>query len=172
MHGIACKQERQYASGTKCSRRCMAAYSHTRPLRNSRIKKLRHGIFDFGLRNYGIRSWGGARKRFQVPNPHDSRLLCVRPPVPCDLPPAPRPTSRTQGHAQLRSVAAGATMHFVHVWHRTNLLIEQRARGAGAVSRVSIHAAYRRFHAACACGRRPRRLKKLRRSGCGRLENP
>jgi hypothetical protein len=136
VHGIACKQERQYASGTKCSRRCMAAYSHTQPLRNSRIKKLRHGIFDFGLRNYGIRSWGGARKRFQVPNPHDSRLLCVRPPVPCDLPPAPRPTSRTQGHAQLRSVAAGATMHFVHVWHRTNLLSSVRAaRGRFHASR-------------------------------------
>ena len=112
------------------------ATGHILGLRNSRIKKLRHGIFDFGLRNYGIRSWGGARKRFQVPNPHDSRLLCVRPPVPCDLPPAPRPTSRTQGHAQLRSVAAGATMHFVHVWHRTNLLSSVRAaRGRFHASR-------------------------------------
>ena len=171
MHGIACKQERQYASGTKCSRRCMAAYSHTRPLRNSRIKKLRHGIFDFGLRNYGIRSWGGARKRFQVPNPHDSRLLCVRPPVPCDLPPAPRPTSRTQGSCPIEKCRCWCD-NALCTCMAPYQFIEQRARGAGAVSRVSIHAAYRRFHAACACGRRPRRLKKLRRSGCGRLENP
>ena len=31
-------------------------YSHTRALRNPHVKKLNHGIFDFGLRNYGIRS--------------------------------------------------------------------------------------------------------------------
>ena len=58
----------------------MAAYSHTQPLRNSRIKKLRHGIFDFGLRNYGIRSWGGAiESGFRFPI-HTTRVCsaCAR----------------------------------------------------------------------------------------------
>ena len=140
-------------------------------LRNPRIKKLRHGIFDFGLRNYGIRSWGGARKRFQVPNPHGLAFALRAPAGPL------RPTSRSPSNL---SNTRSCPIEKCRCWCDNALctcmapyqFIEQRARGAGAVSRVSIHAAYRRFHAACACGRRPRRLKKLRRSGCGRLENP
>ena len=46
-------------------------YSHTRALRNPIIKKLYHGILDFGLRNYGAPTWGSSSERFHHPRPTD-----------------------------------------------------------------------------------------------------
>ena len=43
------------------------AQSYSGTLRNTHVKKLHCGIFDFGLRNYGVCLWSGSRKRFHLP---------------------------------------------------------------------------------------------------------
>ena len=72
------------------------SYSHTRALRNPIIKKLYHGILDFGLRNYGAPTWGSSSERFldrRTHNPLDparspsSSLLCLAANHPTPQPP-------------------------------------------------------------------------------------
>ena len=139
-------------------------------LRNTTIKKFRHKIFDFGLRNYAIRSLGGSRNPAPPPAPHPpphpmlaaaSKLSCER----------ASPVAARGASATPTAVPRGA------LGPRALLSVHQPSAGPAQTRRAPAEAPVSSHEAMRACGRLgwrpPRSLRTFRGANRGRkkIEN-
>ena len=134
-------------------------YSNTRALRNTIIKKLYHGILDFGLRNYGAPTWGSSSERFHHPRPTDghttpwTRLAVRRARSSALRPITPLPSPQRSDH----TLPPMLPPYHSHPPPPPSPSASQCACAAPAGFRARPG---------------PEGLKKLRRGGCSRLGNP